>query len=196
MNGLLGFDSQASTDNRQRNYPASYKPLNANPDEVIEMNKGGRPPRQPSERFWPKVNKNGPNGCWEWTGAVVRVGYGSLLIHGEYGPAVRAHRFSFELNVGPIPKGLLVCHKCDNRKCVNPSHLFLGTHKDNTQDMMQKGRGPTCERQGMAKLNRLKVIEIKQDVSSGLSQRQTAFKHHVSAQTVCNIVHNKSWKGV
>lgn len=157
------------------------------------MSKTGRPPKPPEDRFWKKVNKEGPNGCWVWTGANVR-GYGSLLIHGENGPAVRAHRFSYEMANGKIPDGLLVCHKCDNRRCVNPSHLFLGTHQDNTDDMMRKGRGPTGERQGRSKLRAVQIPEIKSLVASGTSKRQAAFRYGVSVQTVCNIISGKSWK--
>ncbi len=90
----------------------------------------------PDTRFWPKVIKT--NGCWEWIGARCLTGHGKFWYNKRLG---EAHRFSYEIHVGSIPKGMVICHKCDNPPCVNPEHLFLGTMKDNSQDMMAKGRG-------------------------------------------------------
>lgn len=93
-------------------------------------------PRKPAaDRFWAKVAKG--DDCWLWTGAVA--GYPG----NDYGAfnKGKAHRFSWELHRGPIPAGLFVLHKCDVTRCVRPDHLFLGTQKDNMQDMVAKGRG-------------------------------------------------------
>ena len=90
------------------------------------------------DRFLSKVSKS-ESGCWEWTGNIAGGGYG--YIHAE-GKLKRAHRVSHELFVGPIPEGLNVLHTCDNRKCVNPAHLFVGTQKDNLLDCYNKGRRP------------------------------------------------------
>ncbi len=94
--------------------------------------------RRTSARFMSHVSKSDdPNGCWEWTGAVSNKGYGRFNFRGVN---TQAHRVSFILAVVDIPEGEQVCHKCDNPKCVRPSHLFLGTNSDNQQDSVSKGR--------------------------------------------------------
>ncbi len=89
-----------------------------------------------TERFWSKVLRTA--GCWEWQGGHYTSGYGTFSL-GARNPAY-AHRVSWELHNGPIPAGLHVLHRCDNRNCVNPDHLFLGTNLDNTNDKTLKGR--------------------------------------------------------
>ena len=93
----------------------------------------------PLDRFLDRVQKQ-ESGCWVWTGANNGLGYGVMRLGLKQ---VYAHRFSYEQFVSPIPDGLCICHKCDNPRCVNPDHLFLGTQKDNMQDCSRKGRcGP------------------------------------------------------
>lgn len=86
------------------------------------------------------------SGCWEWTGFVSNLGYGRFQI-GRIQHF--SHRLSYAINKGPITGWLFVCHSCDNRLCVNPDHLWLGTHSDNMQDMLRKGRGPTGDKHGL-----------------------------------------------
>lgn len=104
----------------------------------------GRTHRPWQQRFWKHVTKDGPNGCWVWGDSRTEFGYGLLVKERSSktyrGKQKTAHRLSWELHHGEVPDGLSVLHRCDNPPCVNPDHLFLGTHADNMRDMFEKGR--------------------------------------------------------
>lgn len=108
-------------------------------------------------RFWGKVLRS--EECWEWNGALSHDGYGHYRCGGK---VAGAHRYSYLLHNGPIPDSLLVLHHCDNRKCVRPDHLFLGTHQDNAKDRCAKGRSATGTSHARAKITEREVAAIKE----------------------------------
>lgn len=145
-----------------------------------------------AELFWPKVKKSAPGGCWEWAGTTDDKGYGRLSgkRNGKWA-MLAAHRVSYALECGPIPRGMFVCHHCDNRICVNPAHLFLGTAADNNRDMTEKGRRIAGETHPTSKLDWTKVKEIR---ASDLPHPILARKYGVSQPTISQVKANIVWK--
>lgn len=151
------------------------------------------------ERFWAKVQRGGPDECWEWRGWRHTFGYGVMAR-----AKVLTHRYSWEIHFGPIPAGQSVCHRCDNPPCVNPRHLFLGSQADNARDMWAKARGSKPPRghidnqhgeaNRMAKLTGVKVDDIRRLYATGrYRQRQLAAMFGIKQQAISKIVRNQRW---
>lgn len=134
-------------------------------------------------RFWSKVNVAGLDECWEWLAHKNYEGYGLFGI--DHKPCY-VNRVSWYLANGKIPEGLCVCHHCDNPSCVNPAHLFLGTHKDNQVDAARKGRKAK-------KLISSEVREIRELLADSWSQQEIADTFGVSQATISRISRNKNW---
>lgn len=155
-------------------------------------------------RFWAKVNKT--DTCWLWTASTRHKGYGAFAYRLD-GRMVndRAHRFSYQLHVGPIPAGMFVLHSCDVPACVNPAHLFLGTNTDNVRDMMAKGRGNAGksfpdgqwergERHHAARLTEADVRTLRARYEAGgTSFSALAREYGLAIGHVYRIVRRKAW---
>lgn len=159
-----------------------------------------------AERFWEKVRK--AEGCWEWTAFRMRNGYGTIGYETKPGRKWFAHRVSWLLHYGPIPDGMFVCHHCDNRRCVNPGHLFLGSARDNYLDAVAKGRmrvgggggsraswpRPRGEARGNAKLTWASADEIRERYASGAaSQRELAQLYGVGRNAIRQVLAGETW---
>lgn len=141
------------------------------------------------QRLWSKVQKEGPNECWEWQAGKNKLGYGQIKIDYNTYPA---HKIAYQLTFGPVPKNLFVCHECDNPGCCNPNHLFLGTPKQNTQDSIRKDRWVNPPLQN--KLTKRKVAIIRALLKKGSKETDIANLFNVCRKTINNIKNNKTWK--
>jgi len=154
------------------------------------MARTGRPETPIRYRLLAKIDLKNSTGCWEWSGARVPQGYG--LIKRKDGTQLRAHRVAYELVYGLIPKGMFVCHRCDNPSCVRPSHLFVGSHDQNMADMVAKGRAARMQGHcnGSAKLKAIEVISIRTSVDS---YSRIARQFGVSSSAVGLIKRRERW---
>lgn len=150
-------------------------------------------------RFWKSVEKT-DSGCWLWTGTTTVDGYGHFSVGSRSDGSrrmVRAHRVAWRLAHGKIPDGYLVLHKCDRPACVNPAHLFLGTHIENMADMRKKGRSLNGRRNPNAKLTEDQVREIRHRyMSGGTTQKKLAAAYGVNQSMISKIVRGDNWKKV
>lgn len=146
-------------------------------------------------RFWSKVHK-GPD-CWTWTGCRFQTGYGAFQLRGKIR---RASRLAASLSGLLLSDSAWVLHRCDNRACVRPDHLFAGTPKDNVADMIKKGRArwvaPRGERSHTAKLTEAKVLEIRALRSSGVPRADVARMFGVAGDQITRITTRKNWSHV
>ncbi len=158
--------------------------------------------------FWDKVLiPDSQHNCWLWQGNVLQSGYGRIKISGT---TWRAHRLAWMLKYGTIPNGLLICHTCDVKRCVNPAHMFLGTHADNHADRNRKGRQakgdrngsrlhpermPRGEAHGMSRLTTQQVVEIRQKYAHReKSQAALGDEYGVNQTHISRIIRQVNWK--
>ena len=146
------------------------------------------------EYFWDNVQRAEPNECWLWQGSHIN-GYGKIY---RAGMTHLAHRFSYEIHKGVIPKGMSICHACDTPLCVNPAHLWLGTRADNTLDMFTKGRAKPAkgEHHHFHKLTENDIHGIRSRYAQGELQRVLAQEYGVNRSHISMIVHRKVWKHI
>ena len=149
--------------------------------------------KSPEDRFLSRVAKAEPHDCWLWRGCLSADGYGSLEIDGK---SVLAHRFAYELANGAVGSGLCVCHHCDTPACVNPAHLFVGTHTDNMRDEVRKGRYWSAKRVAamkgeghkLAKLSNADAVAIR---VSNARVKDLAAMYRVSTMTIWRVKTNR-----
>lgn len=148
--------------------------------------------RHTPDSFWRRIRKG--SGCWLWTGATNKAGYGIVNYQRAFW---LAHRLARLLSSGVIPEGIKVLHRCDNPPCCNPDHLFLGTQADNVADMKAKGRAssvkPKGEQNGQSKLTADEVLAIRKAVRDGESQGSVARRMGLVQPNVSMICSRKTW---
>jgi len=153
-------------------------------------------PKNPAKHmFWSKAEIKNPDECWSWCGAISKNGYGCYAIGRT---RASAHRVAYEIgHKKRIPAGLVVRHKCDNKKCVNPSHLEIGTSKENSQDMVSRGRANNgCrigENNGNAKLSCDQIEMVKHFIAAGRTNKWIASRVGVTHSMISRIRLGKNW---
>lgn len=160
------------------------------------------------ERFWSKIKIGSPDECWEWMGGLFTKGYGCFRVGGM---VKQSHRFSWEIHFGTIPQNKLVCHTCDNRRCVNPNHLFIGTNQDNMSDMVRKGRSAKGkshglylhpdkraigQKHGRAKLSDIDIIHIRYQHELGAPNIELSKQYNIDSSVISEIINRKIWRHI
>lgn len=151
-------------------------------------------------RFFSKFEMGKPDECWEWKGWINRTGYGrqhSKLNGRKQAERWMAHRLSYTFFNGPIPEGVFILHRCDNRACVNPAHLHEGSIAENSTDMARKGRSTIGEKSGRAKITEADVIAIRLKHANGVKGfAETGRRYGLHAGTIVDIVTRKIWRHI
>lgn len=155
--------------------------------------------RNIQQRFLAKV-KVLPNGCWEWQGSLKRAGYGNMRYNGKL---IGTHRLSIILDGREMPDGMCACHSCDNRACVNPAHLWVGSHQDNMNDAKHKKRFKSGSKNANSKLTTKKVLAIVAQSRKQISRAgrywgciEIAKKFGVTKETIRHIMIGKTWSNI
>ena len=148
--------------------------------------------------FWALADKSkGDEACWLWQGGKRHAGYGHYRLQGK---SLNAHRHAWELTNGTIPEGLEVCHRCDVRSCVNPRHLFLGTHQENNADKVAKRRHVHGERNWSAKLTENDVRQIKRDFwrkgYKWTNSQELAKRYGIGSGAILAIMRGEAWSHI
>ena len=154
-----------------------------------------QPPEPLASRFWAKVEIKGLLDCWLWTGCKHSDGYGHIR---DGRKVMSAHRIAWELVYGSIPTGQYICHHCDVPACVNPNHLFIGSQKDNMDDMNAKGRGNYLkgEQNGFSKLTEENVLAIRSLGKQDLKHADIAKRFSIQRSQVSAIMTRRAWKHI
>lgn len=154
------------------------------------------PKRPLAERFWEKVEKRGPDDCWEWQATIHRTGYGQFGV--ARGRMKGAHRIAYRLTHGSIPKGAHILHTCDNKRCVNPAHLRTGTNAENCQEAWDRGLQPRRAGEDLpwTRYTANEVREVRWLHSEGVSAREIARRYGMSHTNAKDIVRRRTWKHI
>ena len=189
--GLCSIDGCSSKIEARKLCPKHYMRLKTHGDPTIKSVKE----LSPKERIIMNSAIDTNTDCWIFIGNRVKNGYGQICINGKIGIA---HRHSYVAFKGDIPGGLLVCHKCDNPSCVNPEHLFIGTHQDNSDDKIKKGRHNAAkgEKHYKSKLSATDVINIRSMAKDGLTENEIAKKFNIGRGAVSSIKRRQCWKHI
>lgn len=145
------------------------------------------------ERFYKKLSAPDKNGCILFNGEILCSGYGRMCVNYK---KIVAHRLSWIIHNGTIPKEKCVLHICDVRRCVNPDHLFLGTYKDNSDDKVKKNRQQRGSQVKLANLNEEQVVQIKKLLNKNVKQKLIALKFNVTPGAIWQIKTGLTWKHI